>query len=230
MLWGGIYGGVWAVVIFFFGLFFSTPEMSVQSIFAAAFALLLLTSLFCCVGMMAAGVTGIFSIALASLFNRTMNYVWSPLTATKISGGLAAFLCTCSVPVSLVIEDKSIDTVIAYVLGPIVAMFFGHIGAARTCVVQIRKHYQRQQTKVKKLWVPDPIHDLTKFNIRQMMVLTAWFGVIFAIFTALGRYSSATAIVLASYFIIQFPVYFLANLFVNKYIRIALDPVTLPQD
>ena len=225
VLWGGYYGASWAIVIATTGFVLAFPQITVNEFFTGLMGLVLGLAVFGFIGMMAAGFVGIFTTAAICLFNQTMNHIWSPVTASKISGGLTAFLCTCTVAIVTLEEGNPTYFAFSYLLGPMLAMFCGHIGASRMAAYQIKVHYQRQETRVKTLWTPATIEDLRKFDIRQLLVLTAWFAVIFFVFSGVGQLSTAAAIVLSSYFVLQGLVYFLADLVVRRYVRDTLNEV-----
>lgn len=227
VLWGGYYGASWAIILAVIGSFLAFPQLTLSDFFTGLMGLVLGLAVFGFIGMMAAGFAGIITTATVCLFNQTMKNIWTPVTATKIAGGLAAFLCTCTVAIVALEEGNPTQFVISYLLGPTLAMFCGHIGASRMAAHQIKVHYERQKTRVKMLWTPTPVEDLRKFDIRQLLALTTWFAIAVFLIGGFGQVSTAAAIVLSSYFALQGFVYFVGEFLVRRYVRKTLNEVRI---
>ncbi len=225
LIWGGIYGCIWTPIVVLLVYIPVFNSLSIEAVITSFFGFVLMFFVAGLVGMLFAGCVGILVMVVVCLFNRMMDHIWSPITAVSIVGGLTGFLCTCIAPIAAIDDGNVALAVISYLVGPIAAMAFGQFGGVRMTARQIKVHYQRHDTKVEKFWSPDPKSDLRQFDLKQMLIVTGWLGAVFASLSAIGRFSPSTSIVLASYFLIQWVVYFPVQMISSRYVLRNLDKV-----
>ena len=231
MFWGCLYGMLCPAivgVIAFLGLVYDGVRIAPPDFVIGLFWWGMSVLLCGLIGALISGFVGLIATLCIAAFNESMGRIWSPITAISLSGGLTGFVSASAV--WLVIGTPFFVVVsVFYLLGPVFAMILGQVGAMRMSSFQLAKHYQRQRTKVNRLWCGDVKKKLSNSDLKQMLALTGWFAALFAVLSTVGRFSIFLTLVLASYFLIQPPVYFLVNRVFRYYVRRQLDQVLLSE-
>ena len=184
---GGAYPFFLASIILFFAAIYAGNA----SDFVSGFSFLLYFSLVGgVIGMLVATVTGLFSIALLITVNRSLGYPLNARSAAISAGSLAGYATTVWI---LFIDELGSDyaaVAAVGILGPILAMTLGAIGAAWASSSYCDFGFSLA-TRPRK----------SRLSIMQMMIATAWIAVTFAIANLLGGLGFAIAV--AGWFVLH---------------------------
>jgi hypothetical protein len=231
VIWGGFYGALWPLIAFLIGFVISLtqgfPFMGPGELVFGVFWLSVTILFMGFIGMLLAGFVGLVTTLLVCLFNQSLGNIWTPITAIGIAGGFAGFTSALIMISPFGSLGQGGFSYILYLLGPGMATAFGQFGAIRMSVKQLRKHFERQNTKVHKLWQGEVRSDFRKFELKQMLILTGWFAGLFAIVTTVGRFRPIIAVAFATYFLIQIPIFYLIRAGLQGFIDRHLAPVLL---
>lgn len=226
VLAGAVYGLV--VTCVYFGiLVYQSPNVKfdLESVIGYVYYLVIGAAISIAAGICLAGFLGILMTFVICLFNRSMNYIWSPITAAGVMGGAVGFLATSSVPMAGFQAGDPTLISIGFLTGPLPAMVFGQIGAVRMAVKQIRVHYLRMGHKVEYFWLPRTQQSFRQFGVKQLLVLTAWCAALTLILNGISQVSMPATLVLVSYFPIQWLVYYPVQVFLSGFVKRTLADV-----
>ena len=175
-----------ACMIWTFRVIFTTSfDKILDEIFILAFA-----SLFgATIGLLVAAISGLFSIALLIVMNRSLGYPLDARSAAISAGSLAGYAST----VWILFLDGGIGvnySAAAGFLGPMLAMTLGAIGAAWAS--NVYGGYELAIASRRKK---------SRLSILHMMIATTWIAVTFAIANVFGGLGFAVAA--AGWFFLQ---------------------------
>ncbi len=181
-----------------------------------------------CVGAIVAAVAGLVGTGVVSIFNWSLGYPWHPVTAAGLAGGMAGFLATCVLPVAAMTNPPPGGFLVVVVLGNILGMVMGQVGAMRYSTNAICSHYGRQNANPERLFSESAEFGKVQFELKQLLVLTAWFGILFAALSALVAYSWIPLVLVAVYVGVQTVTHaictFMMRDWVQRRLSSCLDP------
>lgn len=160
---GGLYpilviSGGWLFMVFSNGL---SPDLGIDNALAGILWLFFPAIL----GMFLAAISSALSCLFTVMINWTFGNIFSPRIAVSVCGGLAGFLATLPIWLGAPAD------LLAFTFFSVLAMVMGHIGA-------IYSVWKIDPALLVRRPSPKPNY---QFQIRHMLVATAWFAVIAAL-------------------------------------------------
>lgn len=141
-------------------------------------------------GFVIAGIVGGLAVLLVMAINRSLGYPLDARSATISAGSLAGYASTVWILFTPVVGTDLIEAAIKVVLGPILAMTMGAIGAARASSKFGGYDFSVASQRRKQ-----------RISILHLMVATAWIAAALAIVNSFGGAEFAFAIV--GWFVLQ---------------------------
>ena len=187
VLAGCVYPFLMGVAILFFEVVFNgaTNQILIGMFFVAVYGIL-----GGAVGLIVSGFTGIISIAMLIVVNRSLGYPLNPRSAAISAGGLAGYAPTVWILFTTPSTGGFSVKVAAGFLGPVLAMILGAIGAA--CSSSKFGGYESAVSTRRDRFRPSIMH---------IMIATAWIAVTFAIANFFGGPEFSIAV--AAWFVLQ---------------------------
>ena len=182
---GAVYPFVVSLVAFCSILFTGIIDPVSGIIFVAAFSII---GGLC--GFVIAGIVGGLAVLLVMAINRSLGYPLDARSATISAGSLAGYASMVWILFTPIVGTDLVEAAIKVIVGPILAMTMGAIGAARASSkfgwYDFSVASQRRKQRI---------------SILHLMVATAWIAVALAIVNSFG--GSAFAFAVIGWFVLQ---------------------------
>ncbi len=229
---GVIYGTClpWIVALLLLATGLPSGRITSQDIAQSIPFLLMLSFWVGLIGVTLSAIGGMLSICLVIGVNRTLGHAWSPITAGSLAGGATGYLSAALITASMIefpFEKFSMTTIIvSFLLGPVLAMLMGQYFASKSVIRNLQMTYEKCKSKTPTLCQEESIGSLRQFSIKQLLIITIWFGGIFAIAPFIYRGSPGYAVCLGLYCIAQPFGAIAMNAFMSKSIAKQLASLT----
>lgn len=222
VIWAGFFILAWGLISLVVGLAFAVFQASLSLIGSVIGGTIAYTLFFILVGMFVATIVAAIVISTVCLFNYSMGYVWSAITATSLAGGLTGFLCVSPL-LAAAVHGNILFAVVLYLIIGIPAMCCGHFGAVRAAVSEVGRHHRLAQTPFTQIAGGSPRASLRQFEIKQLLAFTAWCGALVSVLGAVFQMDMATGLVLLTYFPVQYVIFVLCQPLTSRYVKKRLD-------
>ena len=138
-----------------------------------------------CIGFILSAVTGLLSMLLVIVINRSLGNPLAPRSAAISAGSLAGYIPTAWVVFSPEFGGTLAESAMVALMGPILAMSLGAIGAART---------SRKFANPNALGFNPP--EKHQLSIIHLLIGTSWIAVVFALSNVFGGQGFTIAVVM----------------------------------